>query len=202
MSVIKLDKREVRGASKGEVRAVRSADGKAITLEGYAAVYDVKSEPIYGSFYEIVRRGAFKRALAGEDDVRALFDHDSAMVLGRTKSKTLRLSDDAKGLKVAIDLPDTAMARDLAASIDRGDIDQMSFGFGTIQDRWSTEKTPEGIYFDVRELLEVELFDVSVVTYPAYTQTEIAVRSHDAWRKSKGAPNLRARELRYREIEL
>lgn len=200
MSIVKMEKREVRGATKGEVRAVRAADGKGITLEGYAAVYDVKSEPIYGSFYEIVKRGAFKRALDGKDDVRALFDHDSAMVLGRSKSKTLRLSDDTHGLKVEIDLPDTAMARDLAASIDRGDIDQMSFGFGTIQDRWSAERTPEGIWVDVRELLEVELFDVSVVTYPAYTQTEIAVRSRDAWRSTR-APRRRAAELRLRELE-
>ena len=200
MSLIKNDKREVRSVTKGEVRTIRSADGKSIGLAGYAAVYDVKSEPIYGSFYEIVRRGAFKRALEGKDDVRALFDHDSARVLGRTKPKTLRLSDDAHGLKVEIDLPDTSEARDLAASIDRGDIDQMSFGFSTIQDRWTSEKTPEGIWVDVRELLEVELFDVSVVTYPAYTQTEIALRSRDAWKGSK-APKLRAAELRYRELE-
>lgn len=200
MSVIKSDKREVRAVTKGEIRAVRAAEGGPITLAGYAAVYDQRSEPIFGAFYEVIKRGAFATALDGTDDVRALFDHDSAMVLGRTKAKTLRLSDDAHGLKVEIDLPDTAMARDLAQSIERGDIDQMSFGFRTIKDEWTWEKTKDGIVVDIRTLVAVELFDVSVVTYPAYSQTEVALRSRDAWRSSKQG-RLRAAELRLRESE-
>jgi HK97 family phage prohead protease len=200
MSVIKNDKLETRAVTKGEIRTVRAAEGGPITLAGYAAVYDQRSEPIYGSFYEVIKRGAFASALDGTDDVRALFDHDSAMVLGRTKAKTLRLSDDAHGLKVEIDLPDTAMARDLAQSIERGDIDQMSFGFRTIKDEWTWEKTKEGIVVDIRTLVAVELFDVSVVTYPAYSQTEVALRSRDAWRSSKQG-RLREAELRLRESE-
>lgn len=200
MSTVQSSKREVRTATKGELRAIRAAEGGKVTLEGYAAVYEQKSEPIYGSFYEVVKRGAFKSALDGIDDVRALFDHDSAMVLGRTKAKTLRLSDDDHGLKVSIDLPDTSFARDLATSIERGDISQMSFGFSVVEERWGTEKTIDGIWMDVRELLKVELFDVSPVTYPAYPQTEIALRSRDA-AKAKNQSRLRSAELRYRELD-
>lgn len=201
MSTVAGQDREVRTFSPpGELRAVRSADGKGITLHGYAAVYDTRSAPIYGMFFEVVKRGAFANALAGKDDVRALFDHDASMVLGRTRSKTLRLSDDAKGLKVEIDLPDTQVARDLATSIERGDISQMSFGFRKIKDSWSEEKSPEGITVDIRELLEVELFDVSPVTYPAYEQTEIAVRSRQAW-KATPKRDQASRRLRLLELE-
>lgn len=208
--MITADKREVRAAVRAELRAVR-AEGKAPVLEGYAAVYDQKSEPIYGMWYEIVRRGAFARALAGEDDVRALFDHDAAFVLGRTRSKTLRLSDDAHGLKVSIDLPDTQQARDLATLVERGDVNQMSFGFRTLKDRWTIDREAKDGIAETRELLEVELFDVSVVTYPAYPQTEVGVRgvrdsdpgmaSREAWRQSLARTRLRNAQLRLAELD-
>jgi len=138
---------------------------------GYASVFNQWSEDL-GYFKEKVKRGAFKKTIQ-EADVRALFNHDPNFVLGRNKSGTLELEEDKKGLKIEIDPPDTQWARDLLVSMERGDINQMSFGFKTIKDKWD-ESDPKEI---TRELLEVELFDVSPVTYPAYPQTSAQVRS-------------------------
>jgi hypothetical protein len=91
-------------------------------------------------------------------------------VLGRNKSGTLRLAEDDKGLAIELDPPDTQWARDLMTSMKRGDINQMSFGFETVLDEWN-EKLTE------RTLIELKLFDVSVVTFPAYRQTSAVVRS-------------------------
>lgn len=201
--------RETRIATGGEVRA-QTKDGKT-TLQGYAAVYDTRSLPIYGMFYEIVRRGAFTRALKGEDDVCALIGHDETRVIGRNRSGTLKLSDDEKGLKFEIELPDTTQARDLATSIDRGDISQMSFGFRKIKDRWTEEQTADGLLVETRELLEVELFDVSPVAWGQYPQTEVVLRGRDAclrsreqWRRSRetqGPDPLRLARLRLAEAD-
>jgi len=193
------DGREIRRGTAGELRAVR-ADGKVV-LTGYASVYDVRSEPIYGMFYEIVRRGAFAAALKGDDDVRALFDHDSGRVLGRTRSRTLRLSDDAKGLKFELDLPDTTDARDLATLIERRDISEMSFGFRKLKDRWQEETQPDGLVVTTRELLEVELFDVSPVAYPAYPETDVSVRSFQGFRAERAAAGMEQRRRRLRLAE-
>ncbi|SHK48823.1 HK97 family phage prohead protease [Paramaledivibacter caminithermalis] len=145
------------------------------TIEGHAAVFNKWSEKMGGFFpyKERVLPGAFKDSIE-KDDIRALFNHNPDYVLGRNKSGTLELKEDEKGLKVTIHPPDTQWARDLLVSIDRGDITQMSFGFIVESDRWGLE---EGM--DVRELQKVKLFDVSPVTYPAYPQTDIGVRSID-----------------------
>lgn len=139
-------------------------------IVGYAAKFNSPSGDL-GGFTEIIRRGAFAKTLQ-EADVRALWNHDSNYVLGRSKSGTLRLSEDDEGLRIEIDPPETQWAQDLITSIDRGDVDQMSFAFRAIQDKWTG--TPED---PVRELLEVRLLDVSPVTYPAYEETEVSVRS-------------------------
>lgn len=143
------------------------AEGARLT--GYAAVFNVYSQPL-GGFREIIRPGAFRNAL--DSDVRALWNHDPNYVLGRTKNGTLRLTEDERGLAVEIDPPDTSWARDALESIRRGDVDQMSFGFRAVRERWRAEKGE-----NVRELLEVELFDVSPVTFPAYQETTVQVRS-------------------------
>jgi len=140
-------------------------------IVGHAAVFDSPSEPL-GFGREIVRRGAFAKTLQ-EADIRALVNHDPNYVLGRNRSGTLTLTEDERGLAVDVQPPDTTWARDLLESIRRGDINQMSFGFWVVKDRWETEDGGE----QIRELLEVELFDVSVVTYPAYPQTAVAVRA-------------------------
>ena len=139
-------------------------------IVGYASVFGQKSEDL-GGFTEIVRPGAFRKTIK-ESDVRALLNHDPNYVLGRNKSGTLELKEDSTGLKMTITPPDTQWARDLMTSIKRGDIDQASFGFRTVKDEWRTEDGKQ-----IRELVEAKLFDVSVVTQPAYPQTSVAVRS-------------------------
>lgn len=141
------------------------------TIKGYPAVFNVISENL-GYFREIVRPGAFKKTINDGADIRALFNHNPNFVIGRTRSNTLKLNEDDKGLVFESTPPDTTWARDLTTSIKRGDINQMSFGFETVKDRWGTENGER-----MRELLEVRLFDVSVVTYPAYPQTSASARS-------------------------
>lgn len=169
------------GPCRVERRDIGGVSHPVIT--GYAAVYDSLSEDL-GGFYEVVRPGAFDRAM-GETDVRALFNHEPSYILGREKAKTLRLFDDSKGLRYEIDAPDTQCARDLITSIERGDIDGSSFGFIIVGERWST--APDGS--PLRELTDVLPFDVSPVTYPAYEGTAapdvaVALRSLDAFRST------------------
>ena len=151
-----------------EAPEIRAGDnGK--TIAGYAAVFNQETD-IGGSFREIVAPGAFRGSL--DNDVRALIDHDSGRVIGRTRSGTLRLSEDDKGLAVEIDLPDTSDGRDLAVSLERGDISGMSFGFRVTHDEWDeSSETP------MRTIHKVELFEVSAVAFPAYADTELALRS-------------------------
>lgn len=161
---------------------VRAADGdQPVRIEGYAAVFNQDSEPIsdwWGTSYrERVMPGAFAKTIA-EADIRALWNHDPNWVLGRSKSKTLRLHEDEYGLKVEIDLPDTAWASDLAILMQRGDVDQMSIAFQIVKDKWESLRDKEsGKRSDLHILLEAKLFDVSVVTFPAFTQTEAKVRA-------------------------
>jgi HK97 family phage prohead protease len=168
-----MEKRKREGKQHWVVAAtelrIQDNDAGGKTLVGYAAVFDRWSEDL-GFFREIIRAGAFRKTLSDGADVRALFNHDPNFVLGRTKSGTLRLEEDERGLRIEGDLPDTQMVRDLVISpIERGDIDQMSFGFRSVKDEWNEDYTE-------RELLEVQLFDVSAVTFPAYPQTEVGVR--------------------------
>lgn len=166
---------EVRAYHCEELRVVE-AEGQPSKIEGYAAVFGLPSEDL-GGFREIVRPGAFKKTL-GEADVRGLVNHDPNYVLGRTKSGTLSLKEDIHGLRMTLEPPDTQYARDLMASMKRGDVDQMSFGFTTVRDEWLYQNNEEtGKEEIVRTLIEVKLFDVSIVTFPAYPQTTAQVRS-------------------------
>lgn len=140
-------------------------------IAGYSAVFNSLSEDL-GGFRERIRPGAFSKTLEESADVRALLNHDPNYVLGRTRSGTLRLVEDERGLAVENQPPDTQWARDLVVSMRRGDVDQMSFQFKTIRDEWLQENN-----MVVRELVEVRLFDVSVVTFPAYPQTTVGVRA-------------------------
>lgn len=143
------------------------AEGKKIV--GHAAVFNTKAE-IYG-FQERVSPGAFAKSIQ-ESDIRALFNHDANFVLGRNKAGTLELKEDEQGLVDIITPPETTWAKDLMESIRRGDITQQSFGFQTIKDAWCVE---DGM--STRTLLEVKLFDVSPVTFPAYSETDCGVRA-------------------------
>lgn len=149
-----------------DVRQMQEGDGT--TLYGYAAVFGSPSEPM--PFIEYVKQGAFTNTLQRGADVRLLIDHEG-VPLARTTSGTLRLHEDERGLAVAADLdPSNPDAMRVISALKRGDMSQMSFAFRTVRDTWSDMG-------DVRELEEVELFDVSVVTFPAYERTVAEIRS-------------------------
>lgn len=170
------DGRQYRRFPVEELRVIRK-EGEAAVIEGYAAVFNKWSEDL-GGFREKIRPGSFAKSIT-KDDVRALWNHDSNYVLGRNTNGTLKLSEDTRGLHVEIDPPDTQWARDHMVSIERGDVTQMSFGFFTVADDWNypDEKGMAKGKLAERELIEADLFDVSPVTYPAYPQTKVAVRS-------------------------
>lgn len=164
--------KETRAAS-GELR-VDTRPGKPPVLEGHAAVFNEDSQNL-GGFIERIEPGAFARTIEEGADVRALVDHDPSKILGRTGAGTLEVSEDEVGLRVRITPPDTTAGRDITESIRRGDVSQMSFGFVTRKDAWEiVEDGP-----DIRTLHDVDLMDVSPVTFPAYPDTEVAVRSHE-----------------------
>lgn len=148
--------------------------GEPRRLVGYAAVFNVETN-IGGWFRERIRPGAFRRSIERGDDVRALWNHDPSHVLGRTKSGTLTLREDERGLLVEIIPPDTQLGRDLVTLVERGDVSQMSFGFVPIVEEWESRDGQE-----VRTLVEVDLFDVSLVTFPAYDATSISARDGTA----------------------
>lgn len=157
-----------------EVRADGAGAGEKVVIEGYGALFDKEADLYW--FREVIRPGAFTTTLK-DADVRALFNHDPNFVLGRNKSGTLRLREDTRGLRYDFDPPATAAAKDVVELIRRGDVTQSSFGFRTLKDRWTFSDNPNEPA--LRELLEVELFDVSPVTFPAYPDTVVGVRSKE-----------------------
>ena len=170
---MKLMGREERTIEVSKDLELRLDGEDEATISGYAAVFNKKSQPLgFMGFREIVAPGAFTDTIQTAD-VRALFNHDPNMVLGRTRSNTLTLEEDSKGLRVAISPPDTTWANDLRESIRRRDITQMSFSFETVEDAWEGEDTKS----PTRTLRKVNLFDVSPVTFPAYPQTSVKARS-------------------------
>lgn len=158
-------------------------------ITGYAALYNSRSEDL-GGFLETIRAGAFTRTLASKPDVRALIDHNQSKILGRTLSGTLILTEDSRGLAVTINPPETQYAADLMTVMARGDVTQMSFAFHSAVDSWSVVDGQR-----MRELVDLDLVDVSVVTYPAYPETSVAVRSMGEW-VDRDAAQRRARWLR------
>jgi HK97 family phage prohead protease len=179
--------------------------GEPPMIRGYAAVFNQLSEDL-GGFREQLQTGAFADAIQASD-VRALINHDSNLVLGRNKSATLRMFEDATGLGVEIAPPDTQAARDLIELMRRGDVNQMSFAFSVSKEDQSWARDGSGPW--IRTIKKVaRLYDVSVVTYPAYPQTSAAVRDLQAHQDALGAKAeaeanaLRQRAARGREIEL
>lgn len=186
-----------------EVR-VDTQSGKP-SIRGYAAVFNQLSEDL-GGFREQLATGAFTDAV-GKSDVRALINHDPNLVLGRNKAGTLAMREDVTGLYVEITPPDTQAARDLVQLMTRGDVNQMSFAFTVAKEdqTWTREGTGPWL----RTIKKVSrLFDVSVVTYPAYAQTSAAVRalqekteSEQAMADAQAAEE-RQRQARSRDLDL
>lgn len=162
---------ERRFCDRHGLHLAQRADGAGSMIAGYAAVFNSLSVELWG-FREKIAPGAFAATLG--DDIRALWNHDASTVLGRTKSKTLRLAEDEVGLAIEIDPP--ASAASYIETIERGDVDQMSFAFRTLEQTWDEDE--EGVL--IRTLLKVKLYEVSPVTFPAYPATSVGVRSGQA----------------------
>ena len=158
------------GAATFERRAFCEVRVAGRRIEGYAATFGAEAR--IGSFVETIAPGAFRAALGG--DVLALFDHDPAKVLGRTRSGTLRLTEDSKGLAFSLDLPKTQAGRDVHELAERNDLGGMSFGFLVPDggEQWDGER---------RTLRAVNLMEISVVSaWPAYPDTSLALRNRQA----------------------
>lgn len=163
-----------------------SNDSEAPKITGYGAVFNTPAD-IGGMFTEIIAPGAFAKALSSQSDVRALFNHNWDYVLGRTRSGTLTLEEDAKGLRFTVTPPATQWADDLRSSMLRGDITQCSFGFNVTKEDWNYDTVPA-----TRTIQEVQLYEISVVSLPAYEETEAAVvRTKDIYTRAKEDHELR-----------
>jgi len=148
------------------------AEGDGNTFSGYAALFNSPSEPL--PFTEVIEPGAFKKSLASRNDIKMLWNHDSGSVLASTRSGTLSLVEDERGLRVTATLPETNLGRDVRELVSKGIVDAMSFGFSVVRDTWSNDG-------GTRTLKAVRLHEVSVVAWPAYAATggTVSVRALD-----------------------
>jgi HK97 family phage prohead protease len=149
-------------------------------LSGYAIKFNSLSVDL-GGFREIIDPSAVDRTLTDAADIRALVDHETSKVLGRTRAGTLTLRKDSTGLGFTIEPdPDISYARDIMLAVKRGDVSGMSFAFRAIADEWNyDEKVP------VRTVTDMRMSEISVVTFPAYPDTEVAMRSLSAFKASQ-----------------
>lgn len=159
-TLTKLETREF------EISLELREDGDQMTLTGYAALFNSRSENL-GGFTEVIAPGAFSRSLKSRNDIKLLWNHDTSAVLGSTRSGTLKLVEDERGLRVEASLPNTTHGRDARELVKRGDVTGFSFGFtipGRGGDEWNSEGTE-------RTLKSVRLHEVSLTPFPAYTAT-------------------------------
>lgn len=167
--------REQRLISVSDLELRTGDDDDKSTFVGHAAVFD-RWANIGGWFQERIAPGAFKKTIK-EADVRMLFNHDPNLVLARNKAGTLTLKEDAIGLYTEAELDRRqTYANDLAIAMERGDVDQMSFAFRVIREEWE-DPDGDGKEIPKRTIMEAQLYDVSPVTYPAYAETDAALRS-------------------------
>jgi len=182
--------REIRAGIPAEIRA--ESDG--LRVEGYAAVFGERAD-IAGMFYEVIERGAFSDAV-GRDDVVFLVNHEG-LPLARTRSGTLKLYEDDRGLRMEtmLDAEDPDV-KSIVGKMRRGDLDKMSFAFRADVQEWDeSEDMP------VRTIKRATLYDVSVVTTPAYDGTEIGLRSLEAYRRAQNYQAAQARVLARRAAQ-
>lgn len=150
-------------------------DGEALLIEGYFAVFN-SNYNIADGLSESIEPGAFTDTISG--DVRALINHDTSFVLGRTKANTLTLKQDARGLwgQIVIN-PDDSDAMNLYARVKRGDVDQCSFGFDILEEETVFSDDGSSVHWKIKK---VRLYEVSVCTFPAYEETSVKARQQDA----------------------
>lgn len=178
---MKIENKEIRMFA--ELRMDEQVENESPKIVGYAAVFNSLSSDL-GGFREKIDQGAFADSLANNDEVHALFNHDNDRLLGRRGAGTLRLEEDSHGLKIEIDPPNTSDGRDVVELLRRGDLVSMSFGFFDVTDQWSTVEGE-----DIRTIQKARLFDVSVVTTPAYDATEVGIRSLENYRVEQEIEN-------------
>lgn len=183
---------------------VREADDKKL-IGGYVVEWEKLSVELWG-FREKVHKGAFTKSLQ-RNTVKALWNHNSDLVLGSTKNRTLKLWEDDRGLAFELDLPDTTAGKDALISVERGDVDGVSFGFSVTKDEWDhTDKDNV-----IRTLVEVDLHEISPTPFPAYEgHSAVGTRSaQDVYeahanelQKDKLAEVQRNAEARNRQLEI
>lgn len=167
-------KQAIKEIRLSEVRALDNSD--EMTIEGYAVVYG--KETNMGWCTEVIDRGALDEA--DMSDVCMKYNHeDTFLILARTRNKSLELVNDDHGLKIRAKLIDTTSNQDVYKSIKAGLLDKMSFSFTVKEQKWDYEK-------DLRTITKIDkLYDVSVVDFPAYDDTEIFARSKDGYEEEK-----------------
>ena len=138
------------------------------SVVGYGSIFNSRSENL-GGFYEYISPTAISQETIDKSDVRALINHDASLILARNTAGTLDLSVDKKGLRYSFQIPQTSYGKDLAINMKNGNLNQSSFAFTVGSDVWSTDDNGN----DIRTITEIDkLFDISVVSYPAYSQAE------------------------------
>lgn len=168
-----MSNREMRQLRTASTQFETREDGEKLSIEGYFAVFNSNYE-IAPGMSESIASGAFSKTLSG--DIRALINHDTTFVLGRTKANTLQLREDAHGLWGHIDInPNDSDAMNLYERVKRGDVDQCSFGFDILSEE--TDFRDDGsVHWTIKE---VELYEVSPCTFPAYEETNISARAKE-----------------------
>jgi len=196
---LEREERYLEGGSF-EVRAKEGGEGSV--LVGFPIVFGSRSVEL-GDFVEEVHPDAVDRSLE-EDDWVALFNHRSDLILGRKSSGTARFEvvkqGSTRGVRMEVDLPDTSVGRDMPVLVGRRDVKGGSFGFGTRRDEFRTLEDGRKL----RTLLEIKVFDLGPVTFPAYPATDVAMRSLEAWeqRQAEAEAWKVAADRRGREIDL
>jgi uncharacterized protein len=173
--------------TKFNITRAEETDDERI-VEGYFALYESETE-LFEGIYEIITKGAFDNTL--NNDIRALWNHNTQFVLGRSKNGSLQLKTDEKGLFGTIRLPNTGYAEDLHELVKRGDIDQCSFGFNILDE--DLEELANGGYR--WRINEIDLHEISVVTFPAYENTTVQARA-------KQVEQIEQRKLQTKKEEL
>ena len=164
-----------------DLRVLRE-EGKPPRIEGHGAVFSKWSLPISGSFREQIMPGAFTKTLKESGDIPSLYNHDPNMVLGRTSNGRLELREDDTGLWFRVTPTDTVYARDLFTNIEERNVTGNSFGFIAVKDRWGSDE----FGMMTRDVIEARLLDVGPVTFPAYPDTDVAVRHFLDWEQRIG----------------
>jgi len=152
-----------------ENRFETKEDGQEVVV-GYGSIFNSRSENL-GGFYEYISPAAISEETIAKSDVRALINHDQNLILARSTTGTLNLTVDEKGLKYEFEIPQTSYGKDLAINMQNGNLNQSSFAFTVASngDEWSTDEDGN----DIRTITSIDrLYDVAVVTYPAYSQAD------------------------------